>query len=86
MTATASKCVNCGYCCRFAPCGWGEVTSKKDRTCKHLVPHPTKKGRWVCGIYDRIDGQPTSEVSPAFGAGCSSALNSFRRAIIREGL
>jgi len=86
MTATASKCVNCGWCCRKAPCGWGEVTSDKDRTCKHLAPHPTKKGRWLCGIYDRIIGQPTSEVNPAFGAGCCAALNSFRRAIIREGL
>ncbi len=78
-------CVNCGYCCRHAPCGWGERTSDRDRSCRHLVTDPSRPGRWLCGIYDQIVGQPTSEVAPAFGAGCCASLNSFRKAILEAG-
>ncbi len=77
------RCVNCGFCCRLAPCGWGEVTSPTDRACRFLIPG-TRPGRWLCGKYNEIVGQPTSEFSPAFGAGCCSNLNSYRRKIIKE--
>ena len=77
-----SKCVNCGYCRRTAPCGWGEMKSGKDKSCRFLIPDPSRPGRWLCGIYDKIVGQPTSEISPAFGAGCCSTLNSDRRKIL----
>jgi len=78
-------CVNCGYCCRQAPCGWGKKTSEKDHTCCHLVADPARPGRWLCGIYERIVGQPTADVAPAFGAGCCANRNTYRRAIIAAG-
>lgn len=85
MDVIGPPCVNCGYCCRQAPCDWGDRTSAADRTCRHLVADPSRPGRWLCGIYDQIIGQPTSEVAPAFGAGCCASLNSFRRTILEAG-
>ena len=82
---TYPPCVNCGYCCRFAPCGWGEITSEKDHSCRHLIADPARPGRWLCGIYEQIIGQPTSEIAPAFGAGCCQTLNTFRKAILAAG-
>lgn len=77
------KCVHCGWCCRNGPCPWGEVTSPTDRSCKFLVPG--KPGRWLCGKYDEIIGQPTAEISPAFGAGCCATLfNTDRERILME--
>ena len=75
-----SDCVHCGFCCRKAPCGWGEATG--DGSCRFLIPG--KPGRWLCGKFDEINGQPTADVSPAFGAGCCCGFNSLRRAILEE--
>lgn len=81
-----SPCVGSGFCCKQAPCPYGEVTSPTDRACRFLVRiegsgHP----RYTCGKYDEIIGQPGWEMCPAFGGGCSSVMfNEDRRIIIRE--
>jgi hypothetical protein len=78
------SCVNCGFCCRIAPCPYGEVTSPTDRACRFLVPEG-RPGRWLCGKYDQIVDQPDADVVPAFGGGCcSSMFNEDRRRIIES--
>lgn len=68
------ECINCGYCCHQTPCPYG-----KGVPCIHLVPQGKT---FLCGIYEKIKADPNSEISPAFGAGCSSSLfNSWREEI-----
>lgn len=69
----ARMCINSGYCCRQAPCPFGEWDEKKHQ-CKHL----TEDNK--CGIYEEIIARPVPEwyVAPAFGAGCCSPLNPDR--------
>lgn len=79
------SCVNCGFCCRIAPCPYGEVTSPTNRACRFQVPDETRPGRWLCGKYDQIVGQPDADVVPAFGGGCCcSMFNADRRRIIES--
>ena len=79
----AKKCVNCGFCCRVAPCPYGKATSDTDPACRFLVPG--KPGRWLCGKYDEIIDQPDADVVPAFDGGCSSSLgNTYRRRILEN--
>lgn len=58
-----NECVHCGECCRESPCGFGRGTP-----CVYLTSQN------LCGIYDLIVKDPTSNVSPAFGAGCCRTL------------
>lgn len=67
-------CVNCGYCCKKAPCPYGEWDPVNKR-CKQLTPDNK------CGIHDEIAGDT---VAPAFGTGCCSPMNSDRLAIVRQ--
>lgn len=82
----AQPCVGSGFCCKTAPCPFGEVTSPTNRACNKLVQieapgHP----RYICGIAQEIVQQPGWEVAPAFGAGCCMTLfNEDRRAILQE--
>lgn len=74
-------CVGCGYCCKKAPCGFGEPESEASTRCRHLEPNGPV---YRCGKYEEIRKAPGSEFSPAFGAGCSSPLfNEDRRQTIR---
>lgn len=81
-----SACVGSGYCCKKAPCGFGEA----DETggCRFLVvwqQSETTIERYRCGKYAEIIGRPGAELSPAFGAGCCSPLfNTRRDAILVE--
>lgn len=79
------SCVNCGFCCRIAPCPYGDVTSPTDRACRFLVPGP-KPGRWLCGKYNEIIlDQPNASMVPAFGAGCCCSMcNPDRNRILQE--
>ena len=72
-------CIRSGYCCNKAPCYFGEVTSDINPSCKFLEGN--SPGNYKCGKYDEIvAGMPenNAEFEPAFGAGCSSALNPVR--------
>lgn len=74
----AEPCVNSGYCCKVAPCPFGEWDNDKNQ-CKYLT------GDNHCGKFEEIVALPKErwESSPAFGAGCSSTLfNSERQRII----
>jgi len=83
MATRVRKCVNCGFCCRVAPCPYGEATSDTDPACRFLVPG--KPGRWLCGKYKEIVGRHGTDVTPAFGGGCSSSLgNTYRRRILEN--
>ena len=79
-------CVGSGYCCKKAPCFFGEP----DETggCRFLVvwdQTETKVERYRCGKYEEIIKQPGWEIHPAFGAGCSSTLfNEPREAVLVE--
>ena len=72
-------CLRSGYCCKQRPCPFGEVVSSTDRSCRYL--EGDRPGHYRCGIYEFISRQPASEyanISPAFGGGCCSPLNSDR--------
>jgi hypothetical protein len=82
---TARPCVGSGYCCKKAPCPYGEA----DETggCRFLVvwdQTETVTTRYRCGRYAEIVGQPGADLVPAFGAGCCSSLNTDRRDILVE--
>ena len=77
----AKMCVRSGFCCKQAPCGFGEW-NEDETQCKHLKTGAD--GRYQCGIADEIVKDPTWVISPAFGAGCCSPLNSDRMRIIRD--
>lgn len=79
-------CVGSGYCCKKAPCGYGEP----DETggCRFLVvwdQNETKTERYRCGKYEEIQDLPGADLMPAFGAGCcSSFFNERRDAVLIE--
>ena len=66
------KCVQCGYCCKVAICPFGEWDGSRHR-CRFLTATN------LCSRYDEIKATPSSEFSPAFGAGCSSSLFNMTR-------
>ena len=78
-------CVGSGFCCKQAPCGFGEWDAER-RQCIYLEvwkQTETKTPRYRCGRYEYICQQPGADFSPAFGAGCSSPLfNTDRSAIL----
>lgn len=80
------QCVRSGFCCKQAPCAFGEWDAVK-RQCRHLeIDREIAPGVVThrCGIYAEISGKPGAEISPAFGAGCCSPMfNENRSAIIR---
>ena len=81
---SAKPCVRSGFCCRKAPCPFGEK-AKDHNGCKHLVEEPD--GRTLCGRYEYILSLPQEQwaMAPAFGAGCCMSLfNEDRDRIIRE--
>lgn len=78
----AQSCVRSGFCCKQAPCGFGEVTSPTDRSCNKLGVDAD--GRYCCTIAEQIVLAPGWELSPAFGSGCCSSLNPDRQAILRR--
>lgn len=70
------SCVGSGFCCKVAPCRFGEA-DRVTGACVHLEERPDEGlgvVRYRCGLYEFIRGQPGAELSPAFGAGCSSTL------------
>lgn len=73
LDAPIRPCVHCGYCCKKAPCPYGEPDTEKG--CKHLTADNK------CGVYDKAKDDP---VSPAFGTGCCSPMNSLRLEIIKK--
>lgn len=78
MTHTYKACVRCGYCCRKAPCAFGQGTP-----CVYLTGD--LPGDYACSIYDKIVVTRGTQVTPAFGAGCSSALfNTYREEAIQR--
>jgi hypothetical protein len=49
----------------------------------HLVPDPeSSAGQYLCERYAEIQTDPASEISPAFGAGCSSPLFNRDRELV----
>jgi hypothetical protein len=78
----ASHCVRCGFCCRLTICGFG-IWDLEAKRCTSLIEKPD--GTFDCGKFDEIvnGDDPTWKVSPAFGAGCCSTMNSDRQKIIR---
>lgn len=68
-----TACVRSGFCCKQAPCPFGEADATG--ACVHLTPDPeSDAGQYLCARYDYIREQPGADLSPAFGAGCSSPL------------
>ena len=81
----AVPCVRCGHCCRVRSCGYGEWDSERGK-CKELTEN--EDGTFSCAMYEKIIANPEWQwaMCPAFGAGCCSAFNSDRRAIVRRSL
>jgi len=67
-----ADCVQCGYCCCVGACPFGDYDNEAKR-CRFLDEDN------ACMIYEYIIEQPGAEISPAFGAGCSSTLCNTRR-------
>jgi hypothetical protein len=77
---TALPCLRCGYCCRKAPCLAAKRGSVRPlEACPHL--RGERPGQYACGLY--LEGKYSAEYL-CIGAGCSSSLNSDRRALARE--
>jgi hypothetical protein len=83
MALTEGKCLKCGYCCKQGVCPYGEWNKRKGQ-CKFL--RGSKPGEYTCGKYDEIkdDKKAMAWWSPAFGAGCSSGLNTDRQRLARS--
>lgn len=78
----ASPCYRSGFCCKQAPCQFGEPMSEDDPSCVHLeVLERPEDGVVIhgCGIHDEIRGEPGEDLDPAFGAGCCSPLFNDQR-------
>ncbi len=74
-------CVRSGYCCKQRPCPFG--TADDSGACVHLVPDPASTaGQYLCAKYEEIRRQPGAELSPAFGAGCSSTMFNRDRELV----
>ena len=71
-TPQFAPCVRSGFCCKKAPCPFGEGTP-----CIYLGGD--KPGNYYCEKHDEITKDPTSHISPAFGGGCSSTLFNLDR-------
>lgn len=78
-----SACVRSGWCCKQGPCPFGEWDEDLNQ-CKFLVG--SEIGQYSCSKYDEIVDEPANRwgFSPAFGFGCSSALNPDRQLLIRK--
>jgi len=68
-------CLRCGYCCKVAPCVYGRWDPYRHQ-CAYLTQEVG--GDYSCDLYDEIKGKEGAEISPAFGAGCSSTFNTDR--------
>ena len=68
-----AECVMCGFCCRQAPCAYGQWDEVK-HACVYLTTSN------LCSRYEEIKSYAGSKMSPAFGAGCSSPLFNEDRA------
>jgi len=85
LPITIQPCIRSGFCCKKAPCAYGEVDPKTG-WCSSLreVSKIGDAPIYGCGRYDYIKTQPGWEFSPAFGGGCSSTLfNDDREKILR---
>lgn len=74
------SCIRSGYCCKVAICPYGEWDLDKGQ-CKFLGK---ENGEYVCGKYEIIQQKPGSDISPAFGAGCCSPMNTDRQKLLKE--
>ncbi len=71
MKEVIPQCLRSGFCCKQAPCPFGEMDPAK-KQCKHLKGE--MPGEYICGIYYEIIKDPSSSISPAFGTGCGSTM------------
>lgn len=74
-------CLRSGFCCKQGVCPFGEWDAELHQ-CKFL--EGDEIGEHYCGKYEEIQTKPFSNVSPAFGAGCSSASNPDRLLLIKR--
>jgi len=81
-----SPCVGSGLCCKKGPCAYGLWNEEKHQ-CEYLETAISETDFEVyrCARFEYIKEQSTSDISPAFGAGCCMGLfNSNRNRIIQE--
>ena len=69
-------CVQCGFCCTVGPCAFGKWNLEKHQ-CIFLTEDN------LCSKYEEIIKQKFADLSPAFGSGCCSSLNSIRKEKIK---
>jgi len=70
------KCVQCGFCCTRRACCYGEWDAEK-KQCAFLTED------MLCAKYGETEIMADT-VTPAFGAGCCSALNDWRMKKLQE--
>lgn len=82
--APERPCVGSGHCCKTRPCAFGRAAPDSN-ACLYLelVEDDLDAEHYRCGRYELIRAAPGAELSPAFGAGCSSPLfNTARDTIL----
>jgi hypothetical protein len=73
-------CLRSGACCKKAPCGFGQWNENQSQ-CAFLGKDETEQ--YTCLKYAEISQDPSSIISPAFGAGCCMPLGNTERDKIR---
>ena len=77
-----APCIRSGFCCKQAPCGFGEPMSVVNNACRFLGGD--EAGQHYCMKYEEIKDKVGSEISPAFGGGCGSAMNPIRIKLLNK--
>lgn len=96
FAGTALPCLRCGECCKAAACCFGKwelypVQKQpwdREGQCVHLGEtgkDAAGNALYECKIASEIQKDPTSIVSPAFGAGCCRTLFNEARDRIKRG-
>ena len=77
-----APCIRSGWCCKQAPCPFGEATSDSDSSCRFLGG--SEAGKHFGIKYDEIKDKVGADISPAFGGGCGSGLNPIRLRLLSK--
>jgi len=85
------ECVQCGYCCKVAPCKYGKAHNffsphnGHPKSCIYLTPDDPVLGTYKCTTWNNIKDIEKNSRFPMCGSGCSSTLfNDHRHRVLQK--